>query len=183
VIPQIIIAEGVTLYTLNRNNFSMKNDYMDNLLATAFSVFPLVAHVLGAEVKIEVKKGFIAYAHYVEAVNPRATEEELAFTKGLGVQFSWAGFTEDAARGLAFELSDKIQDARIIYDLGRRYITVYRQSLRPGICEQVGEHIHAMYFPMLKIRVDFLRYFREGYLISPRTRSLEILLEFCIWGL
>ena len=118
---QIVFANGVTLWEINPDNNSLKNSYQDNLLSTAFLLFPLVTQVLGAERRISILRGFVSSsALYNEYGN--VTTELQRHTRGLAIQFTWDGWTEDEAHRLAMELySHALKESDmpfyVIYDI------------------------------------------------------------------
>ncbi len=123
---QIIIAKGVSLSTLNPQNFALKNDYMNNLISTAFMAFPVAAEILGDR-KFFVKRGFQSHAYVTEEVESAITSELIKHTKGLAVEFTWEGWTEENALVVGKAIYQQIADpVNVIVNTENRTVYVGR---------------------------------------------------------
>ena len=112
---QFVIASGVTLNTLNPQNYSLKNDYLENLLVTAFTAFPAAAKVIGDR-RFIVRKGFIPYS-VLQENDPRASSDQIKHTKGLAVRFAWDGWTPEEGMWVAQAIyQERAEPVKVIVD-------------------------------------------------------------------
>ena len=109
---QVVIFNGVDISTLNPHNFHLKNDYIDNLLSTAFLIFPKLKSIFG-NTSVRIEKAFLS-ASYVRNNFTTITDNLLAHTKGLAVEFTWEGFDNDSATQVALHLYDAIKEPVLI---------------------------------------------------------------------
>lgn len=112
---EIVIANGVTLEAINPRNCALKTDYLDNLLTTAFSIFPRVASVIGDR-RITVIRGYLPYAYIMQEMTEAPDKELLKHAKGKAFVFSWENFKEHEAFILARLLYDELPGCHVIID-------------------------------------------------------------------
>lgn len=85
----LMFAKGVTFFDLNQFNHALKNDYINNLVSTAFKVFPLINPMID---KIRVVRGFVSDAH----AKAMGLNDPL-FTSGLAIEFTWEEYNPEQA--------------------------------------------------------------------------------------
>ena len=133
---QLVIANGVTVWTLNPHNMALKNNYWENLLATAFTVFPNVTRVIGDK-EIIVKRGFQSHAYIMQEVDPMANSDLLKHAKGMAVEFTWKGCTEDELMLVASSIFDGSSEAvKIVIDTEEMTVYVSRGTAFSTIVEK-----------------------------------------------
>ncbi|MHB9028765.1 MAG: hypothetical protein ACYC9O_08350 [Candidatus Latescibacterota bacterium] len=59
-------------------------------------VFPVAAEILG-DMKFFIKRGFQSHAYVTQEVDAAITSELIKHTKGLAIEFTWEGWTEEDA--------------------------------------------------------------------------------------
>lgn len=133
---QIVIANGVSISTLNPQNFALKNDYMDNLLSTAFMVFPIAIEVLGDR-RFIIKRGFQSHAYITQEVEAAITSELFKHTKGLALEFTWEGWTEEDALIVAKALYQRMKEpVKIIVNSDNRTMYIGRGYVESILMQQ-----------------------------------------------
>lgn len=105
----LVIAKGVTLRTLNPHNTALKNDFNENLLVTAFSVFPTAAKMIGNR-KFRIIRGFESHGYIMNEVSKIASADLLRHSRGMAVEFTWEKCTEDERMAMAILLYDSIEE-------------------------------------------------------------------------
>ena len=134
---QLVICEGVTIFTLNPHNMALRNDYINNLLGTAFLVFPIVSKCLGYKTKIMIIRGFESSAYIRQELGRTSSAETYKHSCGFAVEFTWDGWTEEVMRYLALELYDKISEyVRIVFDTTKKSIQVSRDWPQSRLIEK-----------------------------------------------
>jgi hypothetical protein len=106
--------------------FALKNDYMDNLISTAFMVFPIAAEILGDR-KFFIKRGFQSHAYITQEVEAAITSELIKHTKGLALEFTWEGWTEEDALVVGKALYQRMKEPiKVIVNSENRTVYVGR---------------------------------------------------------
>lgn len=119
----LIIADGVTLRTLNPHNMALKNDYMENLLVTAFIAFPKIVSALGPR-QFKVVRGFESHAYIMQETQGTISNDLLRHAKGYALEFTWKSATADDLMLAAIAIYDNISEPiKIIVDM--EYNTLY----------------------------------------------------------
>ena len=124
---QLVIANGVTPWTLNPHNMALKNNYWENLMATAFTIFPRVTPVTGDDREIIVKRGFQSHAYIMQEVDPTADSDLLKHAKGMAIEFTWKDCNEDELMLVASSIYEGAQDpVKIVVDIEKHTVYVSR---------------------------------------------------------
>ncbi len=123
---QIIIANGVSLSTLNPQYFALKNDYMDKQISTAFMVFPIAANIIGDRTFL-IKLGFQSHAYVTQEVEAAITSERIKHTKGLAIEFTWVEWTEEDPLVIGKALYQRMKEpVKVIVNSENRTVYVAR---------------------------------------------------------
>ena len=88
----IKFGKTVTLEDLNPHNFHLKNDYINNLLFAALSVFP---YLNNKGIDAKVLRAFIS-AGYMDENMPEFKNERYSqkYSQGLGLLITWEDYTD-----------------------------------------------------------------------------------------
>ncbi|MHB9028892.1 MAG: hypothetical protein ACYC9O_08995 [Candidatus Latescibacterota bacterium] len=102
---------------------------MDTLISTAFMIFPIAAEILGDR-KFFIKRGFQSHAYVTQEVEAAITSERIKHTKGIAIEFTWEGWTEEDALVVGKALYQRMKEPikvivnsenRTVY-IGRGYV-------------------------------------------------------------
>jgi hypothetical protein len=104
----IVIVEGVSLSHLNPRNAALKNDYLGNLLSTAFLVLPHVAEFL--EFPPVVKRGFLAKSYLFDNSERFDLDEEMMkHGEGLALEITWENWSSESALDVAYSVYNYVK--------------------------------------------------------------------------
>ena len=87
----IHFAKGVSIAELNQFNHALKNDYINNLISTAFKIFPFIDKVVDG---IRIVNGFVSDAH-AKAMDMVRSSTHKAFTNGTAIEFTWMSYNKE----------------------------------------------------------------------------------------
>jgi hypothetical protein len=138
---EIQIVEGVNLEDLNRKNFSLKNEYMSNLLSTAFLVLPNVYSAVKRE--LQVTKGFISGASVRDY--PESYRHIMSrYTKGLSLEVTWSPWLNDEAVQAAYNIFNQIkgnpeENVMIVINKDKGRLACHRDGKKTQIVEISGK--------------------------------------------
>jgi len=122
----VVFAENVTIEALNPHNFALKNEYIDNLISTAWLVVTRVAPEVEG---IKVIKGFLSES-YIRANFKSAGDAVFQHGKGLALELTWNDFTVDKATTTGLTLINTcIEPLYVVVDSNRTKLCVYRKLL------------------------------------------------------
>ncbi len=131
----IKLIENVTFNSLNPHNFHLKNDYINNLLSTAFLILPVIDELIE---KVEVRKGFLSRS-YVRATIKNVKPYEYQHTIGLAIEVTWSDWSYDSALIVAEKLFSSIEEGlKIIINPKRNTLFIGRGVKKSSIEEDTG---------------------------------------------
>ena len=95
-------AENVTIESLNPHNFALKNEYIDNLLSTAWLLIPAIGREYG---DLKIIRGFMSEA-YMRSQNYRVENAPhiAQHAQGLALEVTWTMFNTDDAINTGLDL-------------------------------------------------------------------------------
>ena len=99
-------AKGVTMTELNQFNHALKNDFINNLISTAFKIFPFINTTVS---NIRVVNGFVSEAH-ANAIGLIKSESDKDFTNGTAIEFTWSDYDREQAILMLKSLMPKMPD-------------------------------------------------------------------------
>ena len=119
------ITQNITLESLNPHNFHLKNDYINNLLSTAFIILPIVAeHVTG----IEVTKGFLSRS-YLRSPSRDIKISHVVYKHsiGLALELTWDNWTYEEALIVAEDIYERASDndEKVMLVINEKQRTLY----------------------------------------------------------
>lgn len=95
--------------------------------------FLIVTSVIGDR-KIQIKRGFVPYSYIMQELTSAPTHDLLKHSKGLGLEFSWADWSENEALLIARTLYDLNEEhVRIIVDNAEQSIFIGRDYYESAI--------------------------------------------------
>ena len=100
-------AKGISIHELNSYNCALKNDYINNLIATAFQILPLMNTLVHG---IEIAKGFISEA-MAKDMSMLSCDRDRLYCKGLAISFKWLDYSQEEAIKLLKDHMFKIAGA------------------------------------------------------------------------
>lgn len=122
----LIIANGITLWTLNPHNNALKNDFLENLLVTAFLVCKAITPVIGNR-KLRVIRGFESsrYIRYEVDFNPSV--DLLRHARGMALELTWESVTDEELMFAANAIFNAAEEpVKIVVDSERKTLYVAR---------------------------------------------------------
>lgn len=122
-------AENVTIESLNPHNFALKNEYIDNLLSTAWLLIPAIGREYG---DLKIIRGFMSEA-YMRSQNYRVENAPhiAQHAQGLALEVTWTMFNTDDAINTGLDLiNTSLEPLYVIVDPERKKICMYRRYLK-----------------------------------------------------
>lgn len=121
-------AENISIESLNPHNFAMKNEYIDNLISTAWLIIPKIATDVDG---LRVVKGFLSDAYMRQNYRLEKLEHLTRHGSGLALELTWESFTVDDATSIGIKLLEEtLEPLLVIVDTNRSKLCVYRRFLK-----------------------------------------------------
>lgn len=140
----VVFAENVTIESLNPHNFAIKNEYIDNLLSTAWLLIPKIGV---RQSGIRIIKGFLSEAYMRKHYKTDNALHLLQHSRGLALEVSWDMFTVDDALLVGHALMDECYEPLyIIIDPSRKKLCIYRKYLedKSSLCQLIDGGIRTI---------------------------------------
>ena len=98
---EFVLCNGISIVELNPENFALRNDYIDNLFATAYLVINKIINPTG--IHATVVRGFLSDKFIKSELSDEAVGHSLIWKhgKGLAIEITWEGFTYQNALTIA----------------------------------------------------------------------------------
>jgi hypothetical protein len=123
----VVFAENVTIESLNPHNFAMKNEYIDNLISTAWLLIPKIARQQSG---LRIVKGFLSDSYMRQHYRTDNADYILKHAKGLALEVTWDMFTADDATNVGHDIiRECLEPIYVIVDSSRKKICIYRRYL------------------------------------------------------
>jgi hypothetical protein len=126
------IIEGISFSDLNPHNFHLKNDYINNILITAFSVLPVIAKEDLLDVR--VIEAFVS-SSFIKSSTDKYLRKHF---NGRALRITWRGFKVADAIQVALSLFEEIAHVEIVIDNVEDWIMINRNCDRSVIIEYNG---------------------------------------------
>jgi hypothetical protein len=134
---QILFTKDVTLEHLNPLNYSLKNDYMNNLFVTGFSILPIINRITA--MPIIVKRAMASRKTLRSGNKPVWSIENTyldKFTEGMALSVTWDGFEINEAAEIANAIMTGLDEKVVIFiNSMDKYMNVYRDTREKVIYE------------------------------------------------
>jgi len=134
----ILFARDVSMQDVNKEFYSLKPDYQDNLWGLCLSALPEIDKKVN---KIEIINGFYSRSKlFTEILHGEAsTEEQIKHTEGNAIEVTWENYNPDKALEVSkiiFKKSLPNEHIKIkIYD---NSLGIYRQTRESELARSVG---------------------------------------------
>lgn len=132
------LTNEIGLEELNPYNVALKNDYLDNLLTTAFSVIPNIYPVIGYP--IIIKRAFCSYRLMQNDHKPETPHLIEKYTQGLGIRITWDQWDFHVAKEAANAVYANIPgNMHIVINNDEKHISFYFNMHDRLICEALPD--------------------------------------------
>jgi len=133
---KITFVDKITFDSLNPHNFHLKNDYINNLLSTAFLILPVVANEVE---NIRIKKGFLSKS-YIRSLDTEVKPYFYKHSVGLALELTWKDWDINTALLIADTLySESEEKYKLIINIKEKSLYIGRGFKNNSITEVNGD--------------------------------------------
>jgi len=132
---KIKFIEGITFESLNPHNFHLKNDYINNLLSTAFMILPSIADEVST---VKILKAFLSRS-YLRSLDRDIVPAVYKHSIGLALEVTWADWDMTKALLVADKLFSEIEEGiKLVINTKNKSLFIGRGFKESSIVETTG---------------------------------------------
>jgi len=135
-------TQGITIRSLNPDNYAMCNDYMDNVWTTGIQILPEISKGL---IELKVVSCFTS-ASAIRAKSKSFGWRERKVSQGLAISLTWYDWKHVTALAIAKKLLNEYHENVHVYiNDSNKTITIYRRMRDNVIKEIVQGHTRTIF--------------------------------------